>query len=126
MKYTDNQAAILRQSSKLLRQIQQDLPGLVYSTVSTPDGMILRTSPSKLRALALFLRNSSRMQFRTLVDIAVVDKLHPVGRFAVNYLFLSMITNQRITIQLFANETTTIPSLASPFANGQRLFAAAC
>jgi hypothetical protein len=59
------------------------------------------------------------------VDIAVVDKLRPIGRFAVNYLFLSMATNQRTVVQLFVDETSTIPSLAVPFANGQRVFAGA-
>jgi len=88
-------------------------------------GMTIRTSASKLRALVLYIRNNSRLQFRTLVDIAVVDKLLAPGRFSVNYLFLSMVTNQRLTVQLYANETSTIPSLVSQFANGQRLFASA-
>jgi NADH:ubiquinone oxidoreductase subunit C len=73
----------------------------------------------------MLLRNSTYLQFRSLVDIAVVDKLRSNGRFVVNYLFLSMPTNQRLVVQLFANETSTMPSLAVPFANGQRLFAAA-
>ena len=87
--------------------------------------MVLRTSAEKLRPVALFVRNSSLLQCRTLVDIAVVDKLLPLGRFSVNYMFLSMVTNQRVTVQLFANETTTIPSLATAFVKEQRLFASA-
>jgi NADH:ubiquinone oxidoreductase subunit C len=105
--------------------LRNTLPALVYSATPTNDGLLIRTSSSNIRSLALFFRNSTYFQFRTLVDIAVVDKLRPVGRFAVNYLFLSMHTNQRIVVQLFANETSTIPSLAVPFANGQRLFAGA-
>ena len=101
------------------------LPGLFHSATPTNDGLLLRTTACKLRAAVLFLRSTSYLQFRTLVDIAVVDKLRTQGRFTVNYLFLSMITNQRLVVQLFANETSVIPSLAVPFANGQRLFAAA-
>jgi NADH:ubiquinone oxidoreductase subunit C len=78
-----------------------------------------------VRAISLFVRNSTYWQFRTLVDIAVVDRLLPASRFVVNYLFLSMPTGQRLTVQLFANETSTIPSVAVPFANGQRLFSSA-
>jgi len=109
----------------LLRQLQEDLAGLVYSTKNTSHGMVVRTSADKLRALSFCIRNSSRLQFKTLVDIAVVDKVLGAGRFAVNYLFLSVALNQRLTLQLFCNETTTVPSLAVPFANGQRLFACA-
>ena len=105
--------------------LRVSLPALVYSSTPTSDGLLLRTAPSKLRALSISLRNSSYQQFRSLVDIAVVDKLRSNGRFAMNYLFLSMTTNQRVIVQVFASETSTVPSLAVPFANGQRLFAAA-
>lgn len=125
MKYTTHQEIVLSLTNNALDQLQQNLSGLIYSTAATPDGMLIRTSASKVRALALFLRNSTYLQFRSLVDIAVVDKLLPRGRFSVNYLFLSMPTNQRLVVQLYADETTTIPSLAVPFANGQRLFAGA-
>ena len=114
-----------RYTTALLTHAQRDLPSLIHGTSATMFGMTIRTSASKLRALALYIRNNSRFQFRTLVDIAVVDKLLAPGRFSVNYLFLSMVTNQRLTVQLYANETSTIPSLVSQFANGQRLFASA-
>jgi len=106
-------------------QLRNHLPSLIYSASPTSDGLLLRTAPSKLRALSFFLRNNTYLQARSLIDIAVVDKLRPAGRFAVNYLFLSMITNQRVTVQLFVDETSTVPSLAVPFANGQRIFAGA-
>jgi len=109
----------------LLGQLHEDLAGLIYSTKNTSHGVVIRTSADKLRALSLCIRNSNRLQFKTLADIAVVDKVLGAGRFAVNYLFLSVTLNQRLTLQLFCNETTTIPSLAAPFANGQRLFACA-
>jgi len=117
-----NFAQCLIDSANLLRM---SVPDLVYSVTPTSDGLLLRTTPSKLRTLSMLLRNSSYQQFRSLVDIAVVDKLRSGGRFAVNYLFLSMTTNQRAIVQVFVSETSTIPSLAVPFANGQRLFAAA-
>lgn len=104
---------------------QDNLRALVYSASPTSDGLLVRVSPSNLRKVCLILRNSTLTQLRSLVDIAVVDKLCAMGRFTVNYLFLSMITNQRVTIQLFVDETTTVPSLAIPFGRGQRLFAGA-
>jgi NADH:ubiquinone oxidoreductase subunit C len=111
--------------SKALEHTRTDLPGLVYSTKVTPHGIVLRTSPRKLRALSFYVRNNGRFLMRTLVDIAVVDRIRGPGRFVVNYLFLSMILNQRIILQLSVDETVTIPTLTAPFANNQRLFACA-
>jgi NADH:ubiquinone oxidoreductase subunit C len=124
MKYTDYQQIALRLNENMLKQIERNVPGLVYSVQALPDNLLIRTCSSKIRPLAFYLRNSTHLQFRTLVDIAVVDKLLPQGRFAVNYLFLSTTLNQRITVQVFANETSTLPSLAVPFGN-RRLFASA-
>lgn len=114
-----------RLTRNLQEQFQEDLPCLVYSTRSTSHGLVIRTSAGKLRALSLHIRNSNFLQFKTLVDIAVVDKVLGAGRFAVNYLFLSMALNQRVSLQVFCNEIMTLPSLVSPFANGQRLFVCA-
>lgn len=99
------------------------LPALVYSATPRNDGFLVRTSPQALRPLALYLRQATHFQLRSLVDIAVVDRLRASARFSVNYLFLSAPTNQRLLIQLFANETSTVPSLSIPYANGQRYFA---
>lgn len=120
-----NQKMIRSNTEKLLIQLQQEQPRLIYSARTNAFGITIRVAANKLRALAFFLRNSSRLQFRMLVDIAAVDKLQTHGRFAVNYLFLSMKTNQRLTVQLFAAEESRIPSLTGRFANGQRLFASA-
>lgn len=124
MKYTLYQQVALQLNANVLKQIQENVPGLVYSVRATPENLIVRTSGEKLRALALYLRNSTPLQFRNLVDIAAVDRLLPNGRFVVNYLLLSLTTNQRLTIQLFANETSTLPSLAAPFGD-HRFFASA-
>jgi NADH:ubiquinone oxidoreductase subunit C len=85
----------------------------------------VHTAPAQLRALALLMRNATESQQYTLVDIAVVDKLANVGRFVVYYHFLSPVLNQRKALQLFVTETTTIPSLAAPFMNKQKIFAGA-
>jgi NADH:ubiquinone oxidoreductase subunit C len=125
MPYVATQQIILQRNHRLAKQITKTLPAFVYTTVATVDGLFIRTSIDNLRSLSTFLRNNTYFQCRSLVDIAVTDKLLPTGRFVVNYLFLSVALNQRLCVQLFTNETSTIPSLAVPFANGQRLFAAA-
>jgi NADH:ubiquinone oxidoreductase subunit C len=106
-------------------QLHKALPAIVYSVTPRNDGFLVRTAPRKLRQLAFFIRNNALLQFRTLVDIAVVDRLRSKARFSINYLFLSVPTNQRLVVQIFIAEARTIPSLSVPFANGQRFFASA-
>jgi NADH:ubiquinone oxidoreductase subunit C len=106
------------------QQLRKMLPALIYSATPRNDGLLLRTTPTALRALAYYLCRCPAFQLKSLVDIAVVDRLRSSARFSVNYLFFSAATNQRLVVQVFADETTTIPSLSVPFANGQRLFAA--
>ena len=119
------QNLLLNTRSELSLLTQNTLRALIYAVVPASDGLLIRVSASKLRKVCLLLRSSTLTQLRSLVDIAAVDKLHAAGRFTVNYLFLSMTTNQRVIVQLFTNETNTIPSLAVPFGRGQRLFAGA-
>jgi NADH:ubiquinone oxidoreductase subunit C len=107
------------------QQLRASLPALIYSATPRNDGVLIRTQLRQFRKLSNFLWQYSTLQFRSLVDIAVVDRLRVNARFSVNYLFFSVSTNQRLLIQLSADETTTIPSLSVPFANGQRLFASA-
>lgn len=124
--YSENfQQNVLDTQEKLSVELVETLPSLIYSVVPSVDGLLIRTAPQKLRALSFFIRNSTLFQCRVLVDIAVVDKCFATGRFSINYLFLSPTLNSRLILQVFAKETTTMPSLAVPFTNGQRLFAAA-
>jgi NADH:ubiquinone oxidoreductase subunit C len=102
----------------------ETLPAIVYSVTPHNSGLLIRTAAGAIRALALCLRHRAHWQFRSLVDIAVVDRLRAPARFSINYLFLSVPTNQRALVQLFSSETSTIPTLSIPYANGQRYFAA--
>jgi len=106
-------------------QLRTALSAVVYS--SSPAGVtsLVRTTPSNLRHLSFFLRNTVTRQLRSLVDISAVDRLRFSGRFSLNYLYLSISTNQRLNTQLTVKETTTVPSLAVPFTGKkQRLHAA--
>lgn len=118
-----NKNITIKTNTLIAQQLRNALPAIVYSATPRNDGVLLRTTASALRALSFFLRQSSPLQLRSLIDIAVVDRLRQSARFSVNYLFFSAATNQRFLIQVFADETSTIPSLSVPFANGQRLFA---
>ena len=125
MKYTAYQELDFHNKVRTLQQLESKLPGLIHSTSPQIDSLVIRTSGSKLRALSLYLRNSTVSQFRTLVDIAVIDRLLTKGRFIINYLFLSLVTNQRLIVTVYANETTTLPSLSAPFLSDRRFLPSA-
>ena len=101
------------------------VPALVFNTSTTHNELILRTTPTELRELCVFARNSELLQMTSLVDIQGVDRLKSTGRFVVKYSLLSTKLNQRCTIEVTVDETTPIPSLAAPFFNNQRIFASA-
>ena len=91
----------------------------------TPLSVALRTSPTRLRTLAAFIAKSTVVRATTLVDIAVTDRLGAKGRFSIKYLFLSALYNNRVIVEIYVDETTTVPSLASSFFNRTRIFASA-
>jgi hypothetical protein len=72
-------------------------------------------TPLRLRTLALILSKHSTNLVKTLIDIAVVDRIRSRSRFTINYLLLSTRLNQRVQLRTFAGETTVLPSLATPF-----------
>ena len=119
------QHATFNLSSASAVQLAAVLPALIPSVAVLPAAISFRTVPARLRATALVLRNSTAVQASTLVDLVVVDKLNRRGRFAVKYSLLSTSTNQRYSLDIFADEIMTIPSLAAPFVRGAKVFAAA-
>lgn len=122
---TTVEETLLTQVDASTQQLTALTSSPLVASVVTPTGVTLQTTPAALPALALLLRNHTLSQFGTLTDIAAVDKLHAQGRFVLTYHFLSTHTNQRLAVQTVSTETSIIPSLAAPFVNGQRVFAAA-
>jgi NADH:ubiquinone oxidoreductase subunit C len=108
------QLVTLRMIQDAMSYAQAECPATIHSTRVTPEGIILRTTPKKLRALAVYLRSSTMYLFTAITEIAVVDRLLPAGRFVVNYHLLSRMLNQRVVIQLAVSETEDIPSITLP------------
>lgn len=123
--FTTNLTAQYKAQSSAVVQYQEHLPGLISGLAVTSNHITLRISPSALRYVALYLRNSTHVQATSLVDIVVVDRIGTAGRFTVKYLFLSFALQARLTLSFSVSEVAVIPSLAAPFAGYQRIFAAA-
>jgi len=127
MRYQNEQkqTACFLHTQKIALQIGDAMPGSISCLNCTPTEIILRTSSKNLRAVAVYLRNHSSLRFATLTDIATCDKMHSKGRFTVNYIFTSTYFANRVFVELFAQETSTIASLANPFFLDKRVFASA-
>jgi len=90
-------------------------PKQIFQTSCSIDGLSVRTTREGLRAIAIFFRNSSVFQANSLVDIAVTDRIDQKGRFSVKYNLLSTRYQLRVSVEVFTNETLSIPSLAAAF-----------
>lgn len=115
--------AAIQNNSQLATHITTIFPNI--SANVTPLALTLRTTPAQLRALAAFVAKTTTIRATALVDIAVTDRLGSRGRFSIKYLFLSVLYNSRLVIEVYADETTSIPSLANPFFNRTCIFASA-
>jgi NADH:ubiquinone oxidoreductase subunit C len=99
---------------------------LLATDVLKPSRLIVTTSRKYLRSLAFFIRNSTYCQAAILTDVIGADRLRAAkARFALQYQFLSDRFRKRISVELFSTETSSVPSIATPFFCGQRIFAAA-
>jgi len=112
-------------NANALIQFQANLPALISGVSVTPRNACVHTQPRHLRALALYFRNATVVQASTLVDLCVSDNFTAHGRFSVKYVLGSTKLNTRFAVSFSIDETAAIPSLAAPFANSQRIFAAA-
>jgi NADH:ubiquinone oxidoreductase subunit C len=72
--------------------------------------LVLKTSRFKLFGFAHFLKDSTLIQAKQLIDLVVSDKPGLLFRFNVFYSFLSINLNYRITLLL--NTTALLPLIS--------------
>jgi NADH-quinone oxidoreductase subunit C len=77
--------------------------------------LTLEADPGNIVSLATFLREDSRCQFISFIDICGVDYPAREKRFDVVYHLLSPKLNQRIRVKVQTDETTMVPSLTGVF-----------
>ncbi len=79
--------------------------------------LMLETTPDKLRALLIFLRDDPQCLFKQLVDVCGVDWPGRPKRFDVVYNLLSLRNNRRVRVKVATDEATPVPSAASVFSS---------
>lgn len=121
-----NQQLIVRDILTTAAQLAaQSTPALIFGTTVKQQEIFIRTTPAEVRGVLAMLRNNDLFQMTVLVDIQAMDRPSAEGRFVIKYALLSPKLNQRCVVELCVNEVTPIPSVACPFFNNQRIFAAA-
>lgn len=121
----NNQLLRQHNTAKALIQARAYIPAIISSVSVKPRSNVVHAQPCKLRALALYFRNTTSFQASTLVDLCVSDNFTASARFTVKYLLFSTKLNSRFALSFSIDETGVVPSLAAPFVGGQRIFAAA-
>lgn len=101
--------------SDLESRLRENVPAAVVSSSRSLGELTIVTSSEHIFELLIFLRDDERCQFRTLVDLCVVDYPEDARRFEVVYHLLSMRRNCRIRLKLAVSEAETVPSAVRAF-----------
>lgn len=91
------------------------LPGAVTGTIVAAGELTLAAEAGSIIKVAKFLRDDTRCQFWSIVDVCGVDYPGRDRRFDVVYHFLSPKQNTRVRVKVQTDETTPVPSLTGVF-----------
>jgi len=87
----------------------------IYSVNYDRGEITIIVPSSKLYSIINFLKSNINCQFRTIIDICVVDYPERENRFEVVYNFLSVRYNTRLRVKTSVNEITPVESISSIF-----------
>lgn len=73
------------------------------------------TKKDSLHNLAYFLKYHTNSQFKSLIDLGVIDYPQKKNRFELNYFFLSVQYNTRITVVTYTQDSFPVRSLTDIF-----------
>ncbi len=105
--------------SHLIDHLENKIGDALVDLAVTGDELVLEIHRDQVRFVLTFLRDDTKCQFTTLVDICGVDYPGRNARFDVVYHLLSMKKNARIRIKVKVEEGQSIASVVSiyPAAN---------
>ena len=91
------------------------LPGSVTGFEIAYGELTVTAKAENILKIVRFLRDDSRCQFVSFIDITAVDWPQREQRFDVVYHFLSPKQNTRIRVKVATDEVTPVPSIISEF-----------
>jgi len=96
--------------------IAEALQGALTAHAIAYGELTITVAPGDIAAAARRLRDDSRCQYYSLVDITAVDWPARERRFDIVYHFLSPTHNRRIRVKVEVDEATPVPSIIEVFA----------
>ena len=81
------------------------------------NSIVLSIKREYLGPISTFLRGHTHTQFRTLLDLVVVDYPLRRDRFELTYVFLSTIRNTRLFLKTSMSTLSSIQSLSTQYAS---------
>tara|TARA_B100000029_G_scaffold92116_1_gene82029 strand:- start:816 stop:1412 length:597 start_codon:yes stop_codon:yes gene_type:complete len=99
----------------LEKKINSELATKIKLSEIKHDQLYLNINSDNLIDVLVFLKNSTFLKFRQLVDITAVDYPEENERFKLVYLLLSHEFNARIILTYSINENEVIPSVTEIF-----------
>jgi NADH/F420H2 dehydrogenase subunit C len=87
------------------------LPGFLTGVQLQKNELSIGVHPEHLTDVLEFLRDSTATRYRSLMDIAVVDRPGQPQRFCVVYPLLSYSLQSRISVRTAVSETQSLPSV---------------
>lgn len=91
------------------------LKGILHVSVKQ-DAITLNIRKNSLESICTFLSRHTNTQFRTLLDIVVVDYPFRKDRFEVTYVLLSVARNMRLLLRTSTATFSAIHSVVSCYA----------
>lgn len=93
--------------------INKSIKSIVNCILSKKSYIIINIESKDLIKFLIFIKNSSFLQFKVLIDLWAVDYLFENKRFEINYLLLSPINNLRVIIKVRVKNLERISSVTS-------------
>ncbi len=97
------------------------LPSYVLASYFVKDERIILVPSNSIEQTLYFLKNHHSCQFKSLIDITVVDYPKNKHRFEIVYQLLSVSYNCRVRVKTRVNELTPINSISNIYASADWL-----
>lgn len=110
---------ILQPLSELATYLEGQLKDSLLAIEWQQNELVLRTRRQTLLSVLLFLRDDSKCQFKTLVDLCGVDYPESEERLEVVYNLLSMKRNMRVRLKVKTDLDSAVPSAAHLFLSAE-------
>lgn len=112
-----NQQKIDKNANNLLIQygfyLKKIFPNIKIHLLN--NDLYIVTKKEYLHNLAFFLKYHTNSQFKSLIDLGVIDYPQKKNRFELNYLLLSIHYNSRLTLVTYTKDSYPVRSLTDIF-----------